>query len=435
MKVVASVLPFKTNDYVIDELINWDNVPNDPMFRLTFPQKDMLLQDHFELMKMTMENTKDKKEIFSVANEIRQRLNPHPAGQKKYNLAHLNGEVLPGIQHKYRETVLFFPKHGQTCHAYCSFCFRWPQFTKLEDEKFGMKEVHLLIEYLFHHPEVTDVLFTGGDPMVMSTKKLNQYFRPLLEAKIPSLRTIRIGSKSLSYWPHKFVNDKDTEGTLSLFDDITEAGLNLSFMAHFNHYQELKTNTLKSAVNNLLGTGAQIRTQSPILNWINASSEVWAKMWRMQVDLGMIPYYMFIVRDTGAQHYFCVPLVKAWEIFTEAYKQVSGLCRTVRGPSMSTTPGKIEIRGITEIFDKNVIILNFIQGRNPSWVNKPFIAKYNPNAIWIDDLQPEFKEEFFYEAELHSYLRPYGEMQLEMVSMDASFDQTLDRDTAKIEED
>src|SRR5690625_1909151 len=95
-------------------------------------------------------------------------------------------------------------------------------------------------------------------------------------------------------------------------------------MAHFNHPAELQTPILKKAVENIRNTGAVIRTQSPLLNRINDSSDEWAKMWREQVQLGMIPYYMFVVRDTGAQHFYGIPLERAWNIFRGAWKQVSG---------------------------------------------------------------------------------------------------------------
>ena len=62
-----------------------------------------------------------RNEIKEEANRIRMELNPHPAGQTTLNVPTLDGEVLPGLQHKYRETVLFFPAAGQTCHSYCTF--------------------------------------------------------------------------------------------------------------------------------------------------------------------------------------------------------------------------------------------------------------------------------------------------------------------------
>ena len=109
-----------------------------------------------------------------------------------------------GLQHKYRETVLFFPAHGQTCHAYCTFCFRWAQFIGDEDLKFANKEVDQLVRYLRQHPEVSDVLFTGGDPMVMKAKVLERYIRPILEdPELEHIWTIRIGTKSVAYWPQR----------------------------------------------------------------------------------------------------------------------------------------------------------------------------------------------------------------------------------------
>ena len=198
IEVVARVLPFKTNNYVVNELINWEDVPNDPMFILNFPQREMLLPHHFEEMSELVRRDAPRDEIERTARRIRLELNPHPAGQMDHNVPTLNGVKLTGMQHKYRETVLFFPSNGQTCHAYCTFCFRWPQFVGMDELRFAMNETDLLVAYLREHPEVTDVLFTGGDPMVMRTKHLETYIEPLLEAKLPNLRTIRIGTKSLS---------------------------------------------------------------------------------------------------------------------------------------------------------------------------------------------------------------------------------------------
>lgn len=398
MEVVGSVFPFKANNYVVDELINWNNVPNDPIFVLTFPQKGMLIPEHFDMMASVLKNGGSKKEIQEVANKIRLELNPHPAGQKEFNVPVLKGEKLEGMQHKYKETVLFFPSQGQTCHAYCTFCFRWPQFVGLDNMKFAMRETRQLIQYLNLHPEVTDVLFTGGDPMVMRTKILSSYFEPLLMQGNTNVQRIRIGTKSLGYWPYRFLTDKDSGDLLELFRKVTNSGKHLSIMAHFSHPEELKTDAVKEAIARIRETGAEIRTQSPLLAHINDSSEVWEQMWTEQVNLGCIPYYMFIVRNTGAQHYFGVSLRRSWDIFRKAYKKTSGLSRTVRGPSMSTTPGKIQILGVSDVHGEKVFALQFIQGRNPNWVLRPFFAKYDENALWLNDLKPAFGEsQFFFE--------------------------------------
>nr|WP_255216860.1 hypothetical protein [Pseudenhygromyxa sp. WMMC2535] len=118
------------------------------------------------------------------------------------------------------------------------------------------------------------------------------------------------------------------------------------------------------------------------------------------MSLGCVPYYMFIERDTGPKGYFEVPLVRAWEIFRDAYSQVSGLARTVRGPSMSAFPGKVAIDGVTEVAGEKVFALQFLQARDPSWVRRPFFAAYDPEASWLGDLRPAFgRERFFFEEE------------------------------------
>ena len=401
MEVIGNVLPFKTNNYVVEQLIDWSNVPNDPMYVLTFPQKGMLIPEHYDKMADTLRSGVDKKEIQRVANEIRLQLNPHPAGQMELNVPQLkDGTKLYGMQHKYDETCLFFPSQSQTCHAYCSFCFRWPQFVGMDEMKFAMREGEQLVQYLKEHPEISDVLFTGGDPMIMKASMFSVYTDALLDAKLPNLKTIRIGTKAVSYWPYKFLTDSDADETLKNFKKIVESGTHLAIMAHFNHLTELSTDPIKEAVKRIRKTGAEIRTQSPLLAHINDDANMWAKMWQKQVSLGCIPYYMFVVRDTGAQHYFGVPLVKAEKIFRSAFRQVSGLARTVRGPSMSATPGKVHVLGVSEINGQKVIVLHLLQGRESEWVGVPFFAKYDENAIWLDDLKPAFGEKFFFEDDL-----------------------------------
>ncbi len=401
IEVVGRVLPFKVDNYVIDNLIDWSNIPDDPIFRLTFPHRDMLSKKDFDDVANAIRNNESAAEIAGITNNIRFNLNPNPAGQMEHNVPCVNGQKLPGVQHKYRQTVLFFPHHGQTCHSFCTFCFRWPQFIGIKELKFASKETELLVEYVKANPQVTDILFTGGDPMVMNAHRFQEYINPILDAKIPNLQNIRIGSKSLSYWPYRFVNDKDSDDLLRTFERIVKSGYHLSFMAHFNHPNELKTEAVRKAIQRIRNTGVQIRTQSPLLNHINNAPEIWAEMWKEQVKLGCIPYYMFIARNTGAQQYFAVSLADAWHTFRKAYQKVSGIARTVRGPSMSSEPGKIQILGVSKINNEKVFVLRFLQGRVSDWVHRPFFAKYDENALWLDDLKPAFGEEmFFFEEDI-----------------------------------
>ncbi|MEG0815645.1 MAG: lysine 2,3-aminomutase [Mucinivorans sp.] len=394
IEIVGRIFPFKTNNYVVENLIDWLDPPNCPVYTMTFPRKEMISNAQYLELKTLLSSQADSDTVKELITKIRLSLNPNPADQE-YNIPMLGEIKLKGVQHKYRETVLFFPSQGQTCHAYCTFCFRWPQFSGMSELKFHMKEAELLYQYLDNHKNVTDVLFTGGDPMTMNASVLESYILPLLSDRFPQIRTIRIGTKSITYWPYRYISDSDTPQILELFKKVVDSGRNLAIQAHFNHYKEFSTPIARQAIKAILSTGAQIRTQSPLLKNINDNPHIWSTMWRQQVDLGMIPYYMFIARDTGSKKYFELPLEKCWRIYKDAYSHVSGVCRTVRGPSMSASLGKIQILGINSIKGEKVFVLRFLQAKNPKLIDVPFFAKYDPKATWFDQLEPAFGEDKF----------------------------------------
>ncbi len=399
IKTVATVYPFRINNHVAENLINWSAIPDDPIFRLSFPQAEMLEKEEFDRLSRMLRSGADPLLIRKAAREIQMRQNPNPAGQMELNTPYLEGKPLHGMQHKYRESVLFFPSEAQVCHAYCTYCFRWPQFTGLDNLKFANHNISRLIDYLQEHPEVKDIIFTGGDPMVMSGQLLSKYIEPLLD--IPAIKTIRLGTKSLSWWPYRFTSDPDADDVLRLFEKIVQSGKHLAVMAHISHPAEIEHTHAIKAIRRIRATGAVIRSQSPIVRHINDNARTWETMWQKQLHLGIIPYYMFLERDTGPKRYFEVPLHEALTIFNNAYRKMSGLGRTVRGPSMSCSPGKIIIEDITEIHGEKVFVLKFTQSRNPEWTNQLFFAKYDKNASWIDDLNPAFdNEEFFFEEQM-----------------------------------
>jgi KamA family protein len=398
VRAVATVLPFRTNEYVVEHLIDWDAAPDDPIYRLVFPQADMLPDADVRDIGGLLARGAPEAEVRAAAHAVRVRLNPHPAGQLALNIPEFADEPLPGVQHKYPETVLVFPKQGQTCHAYCTYCFRWAQFVGEPDLKMATDDMARVTAYLRQHEEVTSVLITGGDPMIMGDAVLRRYIEPLLDPRLDHIESIRIGTKSLSYWPQRFVSDPDADATLGLFEQVAAAGKSLALMAHFSHPRELESSLVADAVRRARSAGAVIRTQAPLIRSINDNPATWARMWRTQMRMGMVPYYMFVERDTGPQGYFAVPLYRAQEIFRDAYASVSGLCRTVRGPSMSATPGKVCIDGVAEVAGEKVFALHMIQARNPDLVGKPFFARFDPRAIWLSDLEPAFAPRFPFDA-------------------------------------
>jgi L-lysine 2,3-aminomutase len=386
--IVSSVIPFKTNNYVTDYLIDWENYDNDPIYTLNFPKKDMLTKDQYGRVSKALKNGSDL-DLKRAIYKIRMEMNPHPA-QQMTNVPVLDGEELKGAQHKYRDIILFFPSQGQTCHAHCTFCFRWPQFIKDLDLKFSMSEISKVVEYIRRNEHINEILFTGGDPMVMSPLELSKYIDVLLDAGLKNLENIRFGTKSISYWPFTYLPEfsDEADDMLKLFRRIVERGFHLSIMAHFNHPNELDNAVVQQAIYNIRQTGAEIRTQSPIIKHINNNSDDWAKMWKMQVKLGMIPYYMFIERETGPYNYFSIPLKDVYNIYHDAIKNTGSFAKTVTGPVMSASKGKVQILGIMKnpSDGEKYFAMQYVRHRDYTKTFQPFFMHYDNKATWVDQL-------------------------------------------------
>ncbi|KAH8076125.1 synthetase [Aureococcus anophagefferens] len=325
VKRAALIFPFKASPYLVDELIDWDM------------EADIRTDPFYKLVFPTMD---------MLSDEHRELLDGKALNAPKK-------AELTGVQHKRTPTPLF--------------------------------------DYLEEHPEVSDILFTGGDPMIMQTRMLKQYLEPFKDpTHLPHIKNLRIGTRALTFWPQRFTTDADADELMTLLREVKEiGGRHMAIMAHLGHVRELSTDKVKHAIHRLKQEGGVIiRSQSPVMRGINDDADVWAAKWREEVRLGVIPYYMFIARDTGAQSYFDVPLVRAQRLYADAIRATSGLCRTARGPSMSCTPGKVEIVGLQTIQGTEAFVLRFLQCRDDQWIGKVFFAKYDPKAIWFDDLEP-----------------------------------------------
>lgn len=170
--------------------------------------------------------------------------------------------------------------------------------------------------------------------MVMSTDRLREHLEPFLA--VDSARTIRIGTKSVAYWPQRFVTDADADDVLRLFARVVASGHTLAVMGHYSHEVELAPEVARRAVSRIRDTGAIIYCQAPLIAYVNDDASTWERLWRAELSAGMVPYYIFMARDTGPHDYFRVPVDRALRIFQDAYRALPGLARTVRGPVMST---------------------------------------------------------------------------------------------------
>ncbi|MEZ5420655.1 MAG: hypothetical protein R2708_25385 [Vicinamibacterales bacterium] len=148
-----------------EQLIDWDNIPDDPIYQLTFPQRGMLAEADLErVMDLVAKGATD------VSSRWRERFRrastPHPAGQIEPTCLR-SATPLPGMQHKHRETQLFFPSQGQTCHAYC-FTASAGRSSSAPDEPEVRQQRGRQPGALPDGPRRGhSALFTGGDPLIM----------------------------------------------------------------------------------------------------------------------------------------------------------------------------------------------------------------------------------------------------------------------------
>ena len=204
-----------------------------------FPQSDMLPETDVREISGLLARGAPDAEVRAVAHAVRTRLNPHPAGQLAFNIPELAEEPLPGVQHKYPETVLIFPKQGQTCHAYCTYCFRWAQFVDEPDLKMATDDTVRITDYLRQHREVTSVLITGGDPMIMGEAVLRRYIEPLLGPGLGAPRVDPDRNQVAGLLAATVRHRPGRRRHAAAIRGGGRGGKNLAVMAHFSHPREL----------------------------------------------------------------------------------------------------------------------------------------------------------------------------------------------------
>jgi L-lysine 2,3-aminomutase len=387
LTVTSRILPFKTNNYVINELINWDNPLDDPLFRLTFPQKEMLDERDYYAMNMLLDRGAPVGAVEILAHQIREKMIP------RQKIQFLNPWHQPSAN-----KLVFYPAQAQTCHAYCTFCFRWPQFAGVIHLGALQNEPVWLAQYLAEQEDIHELEITGGDPLLMPSAVLARYLEPLVDPGRGNLHTIVLLTKSLSYWPYRFTLDKDAPALIVLFEKIVRSGIKLVIKAHFTHPIELSTRAVSLAIQCILNTGAEIRTQAPVVRNINDDSAVWTELWKKQMEMGCTPQYMLVSQPVGLQQYFAVPLAKVLQTHQEAARANGNRALASGGPIIQCAAGKIRIQEHAE--DENLLELELIEARKKTWEGQQFTAVKDENATWISDLKPAGGQGFFFEEEL-----------------------------------
>ena len=338
LKPVSEKFTFRTNEYY-QSLIDWDD-PDDPIRRIVMPHVQEL----------------------SEFGEL------DASDESSYT-------ALRGLEHKYADTALLLVNN--VCGAYCRFCFRKRLFTDGNSET--TNDVSDAIAYIEKHPEINNVLLSGGDPLIMSTGKLEKIISALRQ--IDHVRIIRIGSKMVAFDPFRVLNDPSL---LEMIEKYSLPGRKIFVMNHFNHPRELTEPALK-ALRLLQRAGAITVNQTPLIRGVNDKAEVVAELFSRLSYNGVLPYYLFLCRPTLGNEPYVVPIEKALEIFDEARRHLAGVAKQAR-LCMSHKTGKIEVVG--KMGDQ--IVFRYHRAPNPQDCGRLMIFESDPKAGWLDDyFRPE----------------------------------------------
>jgi len=333
---VAQRYVFRANDYYLS-LIDWAD-PDDPIRNLVIPREEEL-NDWGRL---------------DASNE-------HAV------------TVAPGVQHKYRDTVLLLC--NEVCGAYCRYCFRKRLFMNDNDEV--SKDVTPGLEYIRRHPEVSNVLLTGGDPLILSTRRLGEIISALRE--IEHVRIIRIGSKMPAFNPMRITQDG---ALLDLLRRFSTPERRIYMMCHFDHPREL-TPEAREGIAALLECGVICVNQCPLIRGVNADPDALADLFRELSWIGCPQYYLFQGRPTEGNEPYEIPIVAGWTLFHRAVTRESGLAGRARF-AMSHESGKIEIAGV----DADRIYLRYHRSKHPENAGRFFSCVRDDDAHWLDQLVP-----------------------------------------------
>jgi KamA family protein len=333
LRTITERFAFRANDYYLS-LINWDD-PDDPIRRVIIPS----------------------------AHELEEwgRLDPSDEG---------NYTVIPGLEHKYNSTVLLLVSNS--CDGICRYCFRKRVF--IDSQSKFLKDLPAALKYIKQHPKITNVLLTGGDPLVLHPSKLEEILRRLRE--IDHVRIIRIGTKVPAFNPHRIIEQPALAEMISKHSSDRKK---IYIMTHFVHPRELTDAAIK-AVGLLQRAGAIISNQNPLIKGVNSEPEVLAELLAQLSFIGIIPYYIFQCRPALGNKAYTVPIEQGYEIIEQAKALVSGLAKRARFV-MSHSSGKLEIIGKTN----DLVYFKYHRAADYN-ENSCFLTfASNPNAYWLDD--------------------------------------------------
>ncbi len=277
---------------------------------------------------------------------------------------------LPGLQHKYRESVMILSTNQ--CAMYCRHCFR-KRLVGLPSEEVA---AHLpeIAEYVRLHPEISNVLISGGDSLMNSTPLIRRYLE--LFTDIEHLDFIRFGSRVPVVYPQRISEDP------ALLDLFSEFGKRkqLVVVTQFNHPNEF-TPEARRTLRLLAERGVVLRNQTVLMRDINADPDTLSALLRGLTAMGVLPYYIFQCRPVvGVKNRFQVPIRNGIRIVEEAKSRQNGFGKSFKY-CMSHVTGKIELLGETD----GRVYMKYHEAKDTSLYGRLFSMTLPQDLCWLPD--------------------------------------------------
>jgi len=243
----------------------------------------------------------DAAELNRLAGEMDDPIGDHPHSP------------VEGIVHRYPDRVLLKAVH--VCPVYCRFCFRREMVGPEGDGTLSGAALEAAFGYIAAHPEVWEVIITGGDPLVLSPRRLETIMRGL--AAIGHVKVVRFHSRVPVADPAR-IDD-------ALVAALTASGKTVYVALHANHPREL-TAEAEEACRRLIAGGIAMISQSVLLRGVNDDPAVLASLMRRFVEMRVKPYYLHHPDLAPGTSHFRLSIEEGRAIVSEMRRQVSGLC-------------------------------------------------------------------------------------------------------------
>ena len=216
---------------------------------------------------------------------------------------------VPNITHRYPDRVLFLV--SPVCASYCRFCTRRRKVG--DPEKIPLNQYDSAFEYIASHPEIRDIILSGGDPMMLSDRRLEYIFQKL--RAIPHVEIIRIGSRITSHLPERITPE---------FCEMVKKYHPVYMNTHFDHPSEL-TPAAVAALGRLADAGVPLGCQTVLLRGVNDDPVIMKELMQKLMKARVRPYYIYMADQVAGGEHFRTTVEKGLEIIKALRGWTSGL--------------------------------------------------------------------------------------------------------------